>query len=388
VLDVKFGTEIVSGHEFRDQFGSHIPPIYVSAVYEYIDSEGGLAVYTDRGTYVRYGREENPIVRALERVLSKIEMGADALVFNSGMAAELALFLHFIKPGSKVIVPYEVYSTTLLLLEKLSEKINFKLIKVWPSARSIIESYDENTSMIFLEVMTNPTLKVIDLLEVCEEIGGKALLIVDNTFTTPILLKPLKHCASIVVHSLTKYIAGHNDVVGGALISKTPNIFDLWDWRRITGGIIQALEAYLVLRGLKTLEVRFEKQSKTALEIAEFLSEHPRVEEVYYPGLTSSPYHSVADKLFERKLYGGVVAFKVKGGYREAVEFLKKLKVIKRAPSLGGTESLAVLPAKAGSMFIPEDARLRLGITENLVRLSIGLEDPEDLREDLDQALK
>jgi cystathionine gamma-synthase len=388
VLDVKFGTEIVSGHEFRDQFGSHIPPIYVSAVYEYIDSEGGLAVYTDRGTYVRYGREENPMVRALERVLSKIEMGADALVFNSGMAAELALFLHFIKPGSKVIVPYEVYSTTLLLLEKLSEKMNFKLIKVWPSARSIIESYDENTSMIFLEVMTNPTLKVIDLLEVCEEIGGKALIIVDNTFTTPILLKPLKHCASIVVHSLTKYIAGHNDVVGGALISKTPNIFDLWDWRRITGGIIQALEAYLVLRGLKTLEVRFEKQSKTALEIAEFLSEHPRVEEVYYPGLTSSPYHSVADKLFERKLYGGVVAFKVKGGYREAVEFLKKLKVIKRAPSLGGTESLAVLPAKAGSMFIPEDARLRLGITENLVRLSIGLEDPEDLREDLDQALK
>ncbi|MEM0004801.1 MAG: cystathionine gamma-synthase family protein [Desulfurococcaceae archaeon] len=385
---MKFGTEIVSGHEFRDQFGSHIPPIYVSAVYEYIDSEGGLAVYTDRGTYVRYGREENPMVRALERVLSKIEMGADALVFNSGMAAELALFLHFIKPGSKVIVPYEVYSTTLLLLEKLSEKMNFKLIKVWPSARSIIESYDENTSMIFLEVMTNPTLKVIDLLEVCEEIGGKALLIVDNTFTTPILLKPLKHCASIVVHSLTKYIAGHNDVVGGALISKTPNIFDLWDWRRITGGIIQALEAYLVLRGLKTLEVRFEKQSKTALEIAEFLSEHPRVEEVYYPGLTSSPYHSVADKLFERKLYGGVVAFKVKGGYREAVEFLKKLKVIKRAPSLGGTESLAVLPAKAGSMFIPEDARLRLGITENLVRLSIGLEDPEDLREDLDQALK
>jgi len=385
---VKFGTEIVSGHEFRDRFGSHIPPIYVSAVYEYIDIGEGLAVYTDRGTYVRYGREENPTVRALERVLSKIEMGGDALVFNSGMAAELALFLHFIKPGSRVIVPYEVYSSTLLLLEKLSEKMNFKLIKVWPSARSIVESYDENTSMIFLEVMTNPTLKVIDLLEVCGEIGGKALIVVDNTFTTPILLKPLKHCANIVVHSLTKYIAGHNDVVGGALISKTPNIVELWDWRRITGGIIQAFEAYLILRGLKTLEVRFEKQSKTALEIAEFLSEHPGVEEVLYPGLTSSPYHSVADKLFERKLYGGVVAFKVKGGYSKAVEFLKKLRVIKRAPSLGGTESLAVLPAKAGSMFIPEEVRLKLGITENLVRLSVGLEHPEDLKEDLDQALK
>lgn len=385
---MKSETEIVSGHEFRDQFGSHIPPIYVSAVYEYIDIGEGLAVCTDRGTYVRYGREENPTVRALERVLSKIEMGGDALVFNSGMAAELALFLHFIKPGSRVIVPYEVYSSTLLLLEKLSEKMNFKLIKVWPSARSIVESYDENTSMVFLEVMTNPTLKVIDLLEVCGEIGGKALIVVDNTFTTPILLKPLKHCANIVVHSLTKYIAGHNDVVGGALISKTPNIVDLWDWRRITGGIIQAFEAYLILRGLKTLEVRFEKQSKTALEIAEFLSEHPGVEEVYYPGLTSSPYHSVADKLFERKLYGGVVAFKVKGGYSKAVEFLKKLRVIKRAPSLGGTESLAVLPAKAGSMFIPEEARLKLGITENLVRLSVGLENPEDLKEDLDQALK
>ena len=385
---MRFSTEIVSGHGFRDQYGSHVPPVYVSTVYEYVDHEAGLAVFTDRGTYVRYSREENPTVRALERVLARIEGGGDALAFNSGMSAELALFLHLAKPGSKVVVPYEAYGSTLLLLEKLSERVGFKLVNVWPSADSILEAAGRETSLVFLEVMTNPTLKVIDLVEVCRNLGEGVALAVDNTFTTPILLKPLKHCANYVVHSLTKYIAGHDDVVAGALVSKSTGVKELWDWRRITGGILQPIEAYLVLRGLKTLEVRFERQSKTALELAEFLSEHPGVEEVYYPGLPTSPYYSLANKLFEKRLYGGVVSFKVKGGYERAVAFLKKLRVTKRGASLGGAESLAVLPAKAGSAPIPRDVREKLGITDNLVRLSVGLEDPEDLKEDLDQALK
>ncbi len=382
------GTELVGGDRFEDRYGSHIPPIYLSVVYDYLDYEAGLAVFSDRGTYIRYSREENPTVRALEKILTKIEGGGDALAFNSGMSAELTLFLHLLKPGSKVVIPFEVYGSTLTLLEKLSAMINFKVVKVWPSAESIVEAVTEDTSLVFVETMTNPTLKIIDLAELSGLADEGVTLVVDNTFTTPILVKPIKYGASYVIHSITKYIAGHNDVVGGILVSRSTHIGDLWDWRRMSGTILQPLEAYLALRGLKTLEVRFERQSKTALELAEFLSEHPRVEEVHYPGLTTSPYHELANKLFERRLYGGVISFKIRGSYGDAVEFMRKLSIVRRAASLGGVESLAVLPAKAGSAFIPSDIRQKLGISENLVRLSVGLEDPEDLKEDLDRALK
>jgi len=215
----------------------------------------------------------------------------DALAFNSGMSAELTLFMHLLKPGSKVVVPFEVYSTTLALLEKLSSMVGFKVVKVWPSAESIVEAASRDTSLVFVEIMTNPTLKVIDLAELAgltEE--GVPVVVVDNTLTTPILVKPVRYGASYVVHSITKYIAGHDDVVGGALVSRFSNVGDLWDWRRMSGTILQPLEAYLALRGLKTLEVRFERQSRTALELAEFLSEHPKVEEVYYPGLATSRF--------------------------------------------------------------------------------------------------
>jgi cystathionine gamma-synthase len=382
------GSELENWDSREDRYGSHIPPIYLSVVYDYVDYEAGLAVFSDRGTYVRYSREENPTVRLLERVLAKIEGGGDALAFNSGMSAEFTLFMHLLKPGSKVVVPFEVYSTTLALLEKLSSMVGFKVVKVWPSAESIVEAASRDTSLVFVEIMTNPTLKVIDLAELAGLTEEGVPVVVDNTLTTPILVKPVRYGASYVVHSITKYIAGHDDVVGGALVSRFSNVGDLWDWRRMSGTILQPLEAYLALRGLKTLEVRFERQSRTALELAEFLSEHPKVEEVYYPGLATSPYHQLANKLFERRLYGGVISFKVRGGYADAVEFMKKLKIVRRAASFGGVETLAVLPAKAGSAYIPGDVREKLGISENLVRLSVGLEDPEDLKEELDRALK
>ena len=378
----------IHGHCHLDEYGAIIPPIYLSVVYEYIDYEKKLAVFNDRGYYVRYSREENPTVRALERILAKLEEGFDALSFNTGMSAIMTLLLRVIKPGSKVIVPYEVYGGTLALLENLAGRIGFKLVKVWPSAESILEAVNNENEpvIVFTEVLTNPMLRVIDLEVLFKELGENTILIVDNTFTTPLLVKPLKYGARYVVHSLTKYIAGHNDVLGGIVVSKGKDE-ELWNWRSLAGTILQPFEAYMTMRGLKTLGLRFEKQSRTALEIAEYLSGHSRVEEVYYPGLKTSPYYSVANKLFERKLYGGVLSFRIKGGYEEAVEFMKKLRVIKRAPSLGGTESMAMLPSKAASMHIPVDIRAKLGIVDNLVRLSIGLEDKEVLIEDIDKAL-
>jgi cystathionine gamma-synthase len=384
----RLSTDAVHGHEHRDVYGSHIPPIYASVIYEYIDYELGLATFIDRGNYLRYGREENPTTRALERVVAKLEQMEDALAFNSGMAAISATFLWHLKPGSRIVVPMELYSSTFVLLNNLASKLGVKVEKVWPSAEAIAEAVDSSTTMVFIEAMTNPTNKVIDLDYLSKHLDlGETMLVVDNTFTTPVALKPVKFGAKLVIHSATKYLGGHNDVVGGVVASQKSVVADLWEWRRLLGGILQPFEAYLVLRGIKTLEVRFERHSKNAQAVAEFLAEHPRVEEVMYPGLSKNPYHEIAKRLFEKPLFGGVLSFRIRGGYEDAVGVLKKLRVIKRCPSLGGTESMAVLPTKGASMFIEPEHRVKLGITDSLVRLSIGLEDVDDIIEDLAQAL-
>jgi len=187
---------------------------------------------------------------------------------------------------------------------------------------------------------------------------------------------------------VTKYIAGHNDIIGGVVVVKNQEDLNLlWDWRRILGGIMQPFEAYMAIRGVKTLKIRFEKTSNSAKAIAEFLKDHSAVKEVYYPGLDESPYKSVADKMFKQKIYGGVVSFEVRGGASSVDKILRKVKIIKPSPSLGGSESLLTYPIISASKYIPEEIRKRLGITDGLLRLSVGLEDTEDLIEDLSQAL-
>jgi len=383
---VRENTKAIHGHGMEEAYGSVIPPIYVSAVYRFLNEDH--AIKSDRGLVIKYAREENPTLRALEKVIAGLEETDDSLAFASGMAAISTTIIKYVKPSTKVVVPIEVYSTTLQLLEELSGKLKFKLIKVWPSAKSIVEAIDRETSVVLLEVMTNPTLKVIDLRYVCNSLpSDNVVLIVDNTFTTPVLLKPAKLGSKLVIHSLTKYLAGHNDVIGGAVAGSFDMIKELWDWRRMLGTLQQPFEAYLTLRGIKTLEVRFEKMSQSALAVAEFLSEHSRIEEVMYPGLSTDPYHDIAEKLFLRKLYGAVVSFKIKGSKDETIRFLKKLKIIKPTLSLGGTESLISIASAAAAKYIPHEERLKLGITDNLLRLSVGLEDTNDLVEDLSQAL-
>lgn len=381
-------TKAIHGHDHKDNYGAHIPPIYTSVVYEYIDFELGEAKFVDRGNVLRYGREENPTTRALERIVAKIEDAEDALAFNSGMSAISTLMLWGLEPGSKVVMPMEMYSSTFALLNNLSSKLGIKVEKVWPSAEDIVNAVDSKTSIVFLEVMTNPTNKVIDLEYLSHHLDlGRIVMVVDNTFTTPILVKPLKYKARLVLHSMTKYFGGHNDAVGGVIAGRLQDIKTLWEWRKMLGGILQPFEAYMIMRGIKTLELRFEKHCNNAKILAEYLSEHSRIEEVSYPGLPSNPYHGIAKKLFERPLFGGVVGFKVRGTYEDTVNFVRRLKLIKRCPSLGGTESMIVIPAKAGSMYIEPELRKKLGITENLVRLAVGLENVEDLIEDISQAL-
>ena len=381
-------TRAIHGHGHEDGWRAVKPPIYQTAVYEHPDKLTGRSRKSDRGFDLKYSREENPTVRALERILAGLEEGLDSLAFGSGMAAISAAYLSKLRAGSRIILPKECYGTTQELARNLG-KFGVECVLARSDTGEFLEKLDGGIALALVEPITNPMVRVVDVEEIarrCRELGIP--LIVDNTFSTPILLNPLKRGAWISLHSLTKYLAGHNDVIGGAIIVEDrETLQELWNWRRKLGSILSPFDAFLIIRGISTLEVRFEKQCRSALEIAEHLRDHPKVEEVYYPGLADSPYKRVADKLFRKRLYGAVLSFRVRGGQREALKLLRSVKIIKPAPSLGGVESLLTYPIWSAAKNMNPDQRKELGITENLLRLSVGLEDVEDLKEDLDRAL-
>lgn len=385
---MKDETISIHGHEFYDEkHGSFIVPIFQSSTFEQYVRTTGEARKTDRGTDLKYSREENPTVRYLEKILAKLDAGEDALCYSSGMAAISSIFLSFLKKGDTILISKEAYGTTIQLALEL-KKFGINTVLVTPNTEKLIEEL-KPAKFLFIETMTNPTLKVLNIPEIakaCKEMNIK--LIVDNTFVTPILYKPLKDNVDLVVHSATKYLAGHNDVISGVVIGNKEEINFLWDWRRKLGSILAPFEAFLVIRGLKTLELRMRKHCKNAKAIAEFLCEHPKVKEVLYPGLPDNEYHNIAKRLFSNKGYGGVVSFRIKGSLKEALRVLMSTRIIKPAPSFGGAESLITCPMLSAASKMPKEIREELGITENLLRLSVGLENIDDLIEDLDNALK
>ena len=383
LINLTLQTRSIHGHRYKDEsLGVFIPPIYQTSIFE----QPGFTRKSDREVDLKYSREENPTVRALENILTELEEGEDSLCFSSGMAAISTTFFSTLKKNDKMVLPAESYGATLQLGEKLRE-LGVEVKISWPDTDDIIKSIDKNTKLVLIETITNPTLRIFDIpeiLKVCRENG--ALLVVDNTFATPYLYKPFKDGVEIVIHSLTKYLSGHNDVVGGAIISKKEKIFQLWDWRRILGTILPPFEAFLIIRGLKTFKLRMERHCKNAEAIAEYLVDHPKVKEVMYPGLPTDKYHKLASRLFKNGS-GGVVSFRIRGGEEEVKKLMKSLKIIKPAPSLGGAESILTYPVISAASTIPREIREKLGITEDLLRFSAGLEDLEDLIQDLDNAL-
>ncbi|MHA1593507.1 MAG: cystathionine gamma-synthase family protein [Candidatus Baldrarchaeia archaeon] len=382
-------TDAIHGSEYFDEdTGTFIVPIFQTAIFE-LERNRGLPRKSDRGKDLKYSREENPTVRALEKTLAKIDKGEDALSFSSGMAAISSVFLAFLKSGGEIVIAKEVYGSTLQLALSL-KKFGVKVTVAGPDTEQIIESISERVSLVFVETMTNPMLRVLDIpaiIKRCKEVG--ATIIVDNTFVTPVIYRPLLDGADLVIHSATKYLAGHNDVIAGVIVGPRRLISDiLWDWRRLLGCIISPFDAFLVLRGLKTLELRVKKHCENAKAVAEFLNEHPKVSEVLYPGLPDNKYHGIARRLFSNGMYGGVVSFRVKGNMNSVIRVMSALKMIKISPSLGGTESIMTYPIVTGAATMPPEIREELGITEDLLRLSVGLEDVNDIIEDLDRALK
>jgi cystathionine gamma-synthase len=313
-----FSTESVHGHDFYDvEKGLFKVPIYMTAIYEQFDKVTGKERKTERNVDLKYSREDNLTVNAFEKALCKLEQGEDALAFNSGMAAISTIYLHSLSYDDRILITKESYGLTQQLARDMG-KYGIKTVLAGPETDDLVDSINKRFKMVVIETITNPLLKVVDIDKIakrCLEVGAK--LVVDNTFATPLLLKPLKHGAWVSMNSLTKYIGGHNDLIGGSIASDSKSILQLFDWRKKIGNIMNPFEAFLMLRSLPTLKIRFMQESKTAKELAEYLLNHNGIQEVFYPGLKSSPYINTANRLFEEKVYGGVLCLKIKGGRDE-----------------------------------------------------------------------
>lgn len=378
---MKFNTKVIHGGQHHESAtGSVNVPVFLTSTFAQ-KSPGIHSGY-------EYSRAANPTRQALEDGLASIENGARGLAFGSGLAAIDAV-LKLLNPGDEVIAVDDLYGGTYRMFTRLFEKYQLKFTFVnFDDVSKIAALINEKTKLIWLETPTNPLMKLVDIKHVTDLVKGKNILVaVDNTFATPYLQRPLDLGADIVMHSATKYLGGHSDVVAGALIAKTPELGEQLHFIQFaSGGILGPLDSYLVLRGIKTLSLRMQRHSENGLLIAQYLENHPAIDEVFYPGLPSHPQFELAKQ--QMKDNGGMVSFKFKSGKKEdAVKFLEKLKVFTLAESLGGVELLANHPATMTHASIPAEKRAELGITDDLVRLSVGIEDHQDLIADLEKAL-
>ena len=338
------------------------------------------------GTY-EYSRSGNPTRAALETAIAALENGKYGLAYASGSAATVGV-LQLLKPGDHIVAGQDLYGGTYRLLESVYKKIGIEI--TYANTYNISEfkkAFRKNTKMVWIESPTNPLLKVSDIAKIAEiSKSHKALFVVDNTFLSPFFQKPLDLGADIIVHSTTKYIAGHSDIVGGAVVTSNEEAYTAMKfYQNAAGAVPGILDCWLTLRGLKTLAIRMKEHEANSIYLAQWLETHPKVKRVLYPGLQSHEHHEIAKK--QQTGFGAVVSIFIDGGYEEVKRFCEKLKIFILAESLGGVESLVCYPVKMSHAVLSEEDRLKQGITPNLVRLSVGIENKEDLKEDLSQAL-
>jgi len=379
---MKFNTKVIHGGQHHDpSTGAVMPPVYQTSTY--IQTSPGQPL----GDY-EYSRAANPTRTALENALASIENGTRGLAFSSGLAATDCILRGF-KAGDEVIAMDDLYGGTYRMFSRIYKDSGIKFHFVDMTDIAKLKSFiNENTKLIWVETPTNPLMKLADIEEISKITKEKKIwLAVDNTFATPYLQKPLDLGADIVMHSATKYLGGHSDVIAGALIVKDEALGEQLHFQQFaTGATLGPMDSFLVLRGIKTLSLRVQRHCENGEKVVEYLTKHPKIKTVYYPGLASHPFHEIAKK--QMKAFGGMVSFTFASGKKEdSIAFLEKLKVFTLAESLGGVESLANHPALMTHASIPADKRAEVGITDDLVRLSVGIEDAEDLIADLEQAL-
>lgn len=378
---MKFNTKVIhGGQQHEPATGAVNVPVFLTSTFAQKSPGQLISGY-------EYSRGANPTRQALEDSLASIENGAKGLAFGSGLAA-IDCVLKLLNPGDEVIAVDDLYGGSYRMFTRLFEKYQLKFTFIgFDNVEQLEEVITDKTKLIWLETPTNPLMKLVDIKMVAEFVKGKDILVaVDNTFATPYIQKPLDLGADIVMHSATKYLGGHSDVIAGALIAKDAELGEKLHFIQFaSGGILGPHDSYLVLRGIKTLALRMQRHSDNGFEVAKYLETHPLVDKIYYPGLSSHPQYDLATRQMTE--FGGMVSFTFKSGKKEdAVKFLENIKVFTLAESLGGVESLANLPALMTHASIPEEKRAILGITDDLVRLSVGIEDAEDLIADLEQA--
>ena len=380
-MEKQIGTICVHGQKDRrniDNTGAISCPIYQSATFEH--------PAFGQSTGFDYSRLQNPTREELERVVCDLENGIDAVAFSTGMAAVTTL-IEILSPGDHIVATDDLYGGTIRLLENISKKNGLSTTFVESdNIENVKNAINKNTKMIYIETPTNPMMKVTDLQEVAKIAKeNNCILVVDNTFLTPYFQKPLDLGADVVVHSGTKYLAGHNDTLAGFLVTNSEELKEKIRYiYKTTGACLAPFDSWLVLRGIKTLHIRMEQHQKNAIKIAEWLKTQKAVKNVYYTGLAEHPSIEISKK--QSKGFGGMVSFHVDSPDR-AKKILKDVKIIKFAESLGGIESLITYPMYQTHADVPMDERLSRGINECLLRLSVGIEDVNDLIEDLNQAI-
>ncbi|MBC7260264.1 MAG: PLP-dependent transferase [Chloroflexi bacterium] len=390
----KFATRAVHAGErpTRPACTPVVTPIYNSVTYVYPDMELLDQAFEDPTAGFVYTRHGNPTCAAFEAAVASLEGGEGAVSFASGMAAiHAALLAAGAQAGTDVLAARDLYGATTALLSRfftaLGVHVHFADFTDISTVRRMLNAV--RPRVLLLETVSNPLLRLADIGRIAELAHSvDATVIVDNTFATPFLVRPLEMGADYVVHSATKYLSGHGDVLAGVVVSSKDNCAVLRDVAKTIGGVLGPNEAYLALRGLKTLPLRLERQCKTAAWVAAWLEAHPKVERVYYPGLKSHPQNDLARSLFAGGLYGAIVSFVIAGaGKRRVFKFLESLELCAPATTLGDLYTLALYPAHSSHRALTAAQRAALGISDGLVRLSVGIEDPDDIIADLHQAL-
>ncbi|MCD6506243.1 PLP-dependent transferase [Candidatus Poribacteria bacterium] len=368
--------------------GSVAPPIYQATTFAFRNAEQGAAIFSEEMEGYVYTRWGNPTLASLERKLAALEGGEEALVTASGMAAVTIALLTVLDSGDHVLCSKGVYTGTYKFLSYSLRRFDVEVDFVDGTNPTLFEkAIHPNTRLIYIETPANPTLDVIDIAVISDIARRHGLpLFIDNTFATPCGQRPLELGADVVIHSMTKYLCGHGDAIGGAIIGRRKFIEEARKVTlRIYGGVLSPFNAWLIMRGIHTLPLRMRAHSQNAMEIAKFLEEHPAVKMVRYPGLPSHPQHEIALK--QMKLFGGMISFELMGGEEAGRKLMNSLRLCTLAVSLGDTRTLISHPASMTHAAVPREERLRFGITDGLIRLSVGLEDVGDIIEDLDRGL-
>lgn len=391
--DMRFSTGCVHGPEpFRDiDTRDVIPPIHMASTYFFNNAQQGGKLFLGEEEGYIYTRLGNPTIKLLENRIAYLEKGESAVAFSSGMAAISAVLLYLLKPGEKLIYSEPLYGGTFALFKLLEERFNMVFIGI--KAKNFMEELvhkidSEKAKAVYIETPANPTLDIFDIEETSKICKDKGIpLVVDNTFATPYHQRPLEKGADIVLHSLTKYLTGHSDAIGGIVISTKDIIGPLKEhYLTHLGGCLSPFNAWLTLRGVKTLHVRMARHSENAARLAEFLRKHPEVEEVFYPGLPDSEGHEIARKQMENG-FSGMLSFIIRGGKEAGIKFLNSLKICTLAVSLGAVETLVEHPASMTHSTYSDEELLKAGINPGLIRVSVGLEDINDIIEDFKIAL-